>query len=478
MATMRLRAIDDSIIFNLREIGREKNIDVLIGIDESKVMKMVKDLEASEIVKAFYEQGIDATVLKDKIVFLKSCVFDFGTNDNYDVTKAENFKKELTSLCDRLIKEGTLNGKTEEIISIHQVNERYLVEGDRENIYLQNERTITANEGKKIISDLKAKSSTVLIEAGADVSKSVKYRLDSVKSAFESALAQVVPDNGSYTLRFSDAKQSFAELNLARPKDRAIAIDNLIKRLKSTEVTLVDVFGEEKTTLGELLSPEQEKQARDIMLSTLNGKAEPTKLAKWARALGLQKIKTHETARSFKLMRSIQNKISHGTVNYLSTFTDAVGELTLFDNIIKEVKLPFTNASILSLANNIATYYTADNFGKMLSDYGVPYNDDVYDRAVALKETIQKGRPLTAEQITEALTQALNANSATNRYEITGDAELKNFYMTANNGDIAQINTDDETKYCMFYNGKLYVVDSDLVKGRKPTVVTTLKRKK
>lgn len=51
MATMRLRAIDDSIIFNLREIGREKNIDLLIGIDESKVMKMVKDLEASEIVK-------------------------------------------------------------------------------------------------------------------------------------------------------------------------------------------------------------------------------------------------------------------------------------------------------------------------------------------------------------------------------------------------------------------------------------------
>ena len=254
----------------------------------------------------------------------------------------------------------------------------------------------------KIISDIKAKSSNVLIEAGADVSKSVKYRLDSVKSAFETALAQVVPDNGSYKLKFSDTKQSFAELNLARPKDRRTAIDNLIKRLKSTEVTLVDVFGEEKTTLGELLSPSQEQQARDIMLSALNGKAEPTKLARWARALGLQKIKTIETARSFKLMRSIENKIKRGTANYLSTFTDAVGELTLFENVIKEVKLPLTNASVLNLANNIATYYTADNFGKMLTDYGVPYNSDVYDRALDLKSSIQRGRPLTAQQITEA----------------------------------------------------------------------------
>ena len=51
MATMRLRAIDDSIICNLREIGREKNIDLLIAIDESKVMKMVKDLERLEEIK-------------------------------------------------------------------------------------------------------------------------------------------------------------------------------------------------------------------------------------------------------------------------------------------------------------------------------------------------------------------------------------------------------------------------------------------
>lgn len=51
LATMKLRAIDDSIISNLREIGREKNIDLLIGIDESKVMNMVRIVEAFEIIK-------------------------------------------------------------------------------------------------------------------------------------------------------------------------------------------------------------------------------------------------------------------------------------------------------------------------------------------------------------------------------------------------------------------------------------------
>ena len=53
-----------------------------------------------------------------------------------------------------------------------------------------------------------------------------------------------------------------------------------------------------------------------------------------------------------------------------------------------------------------------------------------------------------------------------------GIDELKNFYMTANNGDIVQIDYNAKngsgTKYAMFYNGKLYYVDADILGGRTP----------
>ena len=56
--------------------------------------------------------------------------------------------------------------------------------------------------------------------------------------------------------------------------------------------------------------------------------------------------------------------------------------------------------------------------------------------------------------------------------ETEGSDQLKNFYMTANNGDIIAIDytakNGSGTKYAMFYNGKLYYVDSDILGGRTP----------
>ena len=57
---------------------------------------------------------------------------------------------------------------------------------------------------------------------------------------------------------------------------------------------------------------------------------------------------------------------------------------------------------------------------------------------------------------------------------IEGTDQLKNFYMTANNGDIVAIDytakNGSGTKYMMFYNGKLYYVDGDILNGRQPKV--------
>jgi len=62
LSTIRLQAIDDSIICSLRELGREKNIDLLIAIDESKIMKMVTDLEILEIIK---KKRVDIRLLSE-----------------------------------------------------------------------------------------------------------------------------------------------------------------------------------------------------------------------------------------------------------------------------------------------------------------------------------------------------------------------------------------------------------------------------
>jgi hypothetical protein len=76
LSTVRLRAIDDSIICRLRELGREKNIDLLVAIDESKVLKMVKSLKALEIIK---EKKVNI------FTFYKCCSWHNASNYNDSV---------------------------------------------------------------------------------------------------------------------------------------------------------------------------------------------------------------------------------------------------------------------------------------------------------------------------------------------------------------------------------------------------------
>ena len=59
ITTARLKLIDEGIIGQLREIMREKGITELIAIDESKVLRMLKDLELFEIMRKMYMTNIN-----------------------------------------------------------------------------------------------------------------------------------------------------------------------------------------------------------------------------------------------------------------------------------------------------------------------------------------------------------------------------------------------------------------------------------
>lgn len=395
--------VKDNYIGGFTLKPKDKSITIVTNVDEKTGL--------DENGKSFNELITD---VENLIVKLKERGFVDGSKES-NYTGTQNFNGDRPSRANvyKAWLEGKVRGKIGNslrslILNAQEVNNYLLSKADANgNIpddVTRNSARILAqvHEPKKVISTVKAKSSTVLIEAGADVSKDVKYRIDSVKQAFDNALNEVVPKNGTYEISFGDVKDSFAELNLARPKDRAKVIDNLIKRLKSAEVKLVTTLGEEKYKLGDLISPTQEEQAKTIMLETLNGKAVPTKLAQWSKSLDLQKIKTHETARSFKLMNRINRKIKSGTVNYFSAPTDAPGELTLYDKIIHDVKLPFTNESLTNLTSNIALYYTENNFGKMLANFDIPFNSYIPELNEYLNSTIVKGKPLTAQQITMA----------------------------------------------------------------------------
>lgn len=86
------------------------------------------------------------------------------------------------------------------------------------------------------------------------------------------------------------------------------------------------------------------------------------------------------------------------------------------------------------------------------------------------------------EDGTDYQTMVKSMTRAQNIADVGGADEVKNFFMTANNGDILQINSNfagtSQTNYAMYYNGKLYEIDADVLGGRKPSVTVTLSKKK
>ena len=90
--------------------------------------------------------------------------------------------------------------------------------------------------GEKIISDKQRTSSVKLIEEAADSTKPAKVRLKAVDAALQAALSESLPQGWSGEISYSSKTDTYAELNLAEPKNMAKALDNAAKRVLGADV--------------------------------------------------------------------------------------------------------------------------------------------------------------------------------------------------------------------------------------------------
>ena len=89
---LRIKQIDSGIINQLREIGKERGINTLIAIDETKVIKMAKKAEALEIIKNKPFNTIWFTYYKD---YEEYCLDAEYADESKRLTEEEwNFLKE------------------------------------------------------------------------------------------------------------------------------------------------------------------------------------------------------------------------------------------------------------------------------------------------------------------------------------------------------------------------------------------------
>ena len=97
IVTMRVEKIDEGIIGQLREIMRLKGITELFAIDESKVLQLVKEHKALEIIKNKYLSPHDFVLCyytmnnKKWIDYeeYKKAYLNYYENDEYMLTQEE-----------------------------------------------------------------------------------------------------------------------------------------------------------------------------------------------------------------------------------------------------------------------------------------------------------------------------------------------------------------------------------------------------
>lgn len=254
------------------------------------------------------------------------------------------------------------------------------------------------SETTKIIPFSQSKASSKLIEAAADSTKPTVTRLKTVHDAFLTAISETVESGTKFHLGSSDYRETHAELNLARPKDRAVAIENMMTRLGNTDLWIpTDESGEEpvfdKIKLRDIMTPEQEDEAKSIMLSIINGKAEMSKLTKWARSLKVGKAKLHQ----LKKLTSIKRKIKNAEKDYFGGPDVPKTELSVYSLLFEGVDVPFTAKSATAFVNNILAHYSDEAIGAGLKELGMTYNPLIREYAESLKGMIVEKRPLSLE---------------------------------------------------------------------------------
>ena len=83
MLSTRTKKVNEEIIRHLRNIGNEKGINELILIDESKVLKIIKSLQAFEIIK---KKNVNIEILKLSKDYFE---YDAGTYKSIPLTQEE-----------------------------------------------------------------------------------------------------------------------------------------------------------------------------------------------------------------------------------------------------------------------------------------------------------------------------------------------------------------------------------------------------
>ena len=91
MLTLRVEKVNESVISQLRELMKEKGINELIAIDESKVLEMVKKSQAFDIIskKGIFVNGlIKSKDLEEyNILCLNHGMTELLTQEEYDLIK-------------------------------------------------------------------------------------------------------------------------------------------------------------------------------------------------------------------------------------------------------------------------------------------------------------------------------------------------------------------------------------------------------
>jgi len=100
ICTMRIKQIDEGIIGQLREIGRENGVNTLIAIDESKVLNFIKKVEAFEIIKSkdVTIGAIKALTFKEYNMYAKQVGTKMLTREEYNsIREAMKCHKKATN---------------------------------------------------------------------------------------------------------------------------------------------------------------------------------------------------------------------------------------------------------------------------------------------------------------------------------------------------------------------------------------------
>lgn len=395
-------AFPSKILSSSRVTMTEKEVNALVGaLSKAIGIDVIKEAHGSDKY-GFAECEGDFYGLKKPADLLSAAKNDMSVVNFLENVLQKSIEPQefLRILCETTGYEGFRKGNQFGVFKPELVKSVYnLSPSESKNVRFA--KAPAKSEPEKVISETQKKSSSVLIEEAADSTKPTVTRLSTVRQAFIMAIGETLPSGTEFRIQAPDYKAVHAEINLAKPKDRDMVISNIAKYLGNTEVWFPiepkkkggDVSFE-KARLYEIMTPAQAEEATRIVMDVLDGKAEPSKLAKWAESLSLSKMTNQQNVRNSKLLSRIQRRVESSLKNAFGYGDVPTAEINSIASIIKDVKPFLTPKSAIQLADNALLQYTDENLGELYSSLGMSLNPVVRLLAQAVKDGAKPGKPL------------------------------------------------------------------------------------